>query len=60
METKKKRFENLAEVGQKARQEAEDFLNRWLNDRTKGWAVRTDLIRRYEDQFRTPLAVYLN
>lgn len=43
MQTKEKRLENLAEVGPSARKEAEDFLNRWLNDSTKGWAMRTDL-----------------
>ena len=60
METKKMRLENLAEVGHKARQEAEDFLNRWLNDRSKGWAVRRSLMKRYEDRLSVPLAVYLN
>ncbi|MHC4538777.1 MAG: hypothetical protein ACYTEK_10215 [Planctomycetota bacterium] len=56
----KKRFENLVEVGHKARKEAEDFLNRWLNDSTKGWAVRTDVVNEYEDDFSVPLAMCLN
>ena len=60
MQTKKKRFENLTEVGNNARKEAEDFLNRWLNDSSKGWATRTDLLKRYEDQFSAPLAICLN
>ena len=60
METKEKRLENLAEVGYKARKEAEDFLNRWLNDSAKGWAVRSDLVNRYEDYFSPPLAICLN
>ncbi len=60
MQTRKNRLENLTEVGSKARKEAEDFLNRWLNDSTKGWAVRTDLLKRYEDRFSAPLAIYLN
>lgn len=60
METKKKRLENLVEVGYKARKEAEDFLNRWLNDSTKGWAVRSDLVNHYEDHFSAPLAICFN
>ena len=51
MDNKEKRFENLDEVGRKAKREVEDFLNRWLNDSTKGWAVRTGLLNRYEDRF---------
>ena len=34
METNERRLENLAEVGYKARKEAEDFVNHWLNDST--------------------------
>ncbi len=60
MHTKKKRLENLAEVGHRARKDAEDFLNRWLNDSSKGWATRTDLVKRYEDQLSVPLAICLN
>lgn len=60
MDTTKNRLENLAEVGHKARQEAEDFLNRWLDDNTKGWAMRRDLAQYYQDQFSVPLAIYLN
>ena len=60
METKEKRLGSLAEVGYKARKEAEDFLNHWLNDSTKGWAVRSDLVNRYEDHSSTPLAICLN
>lgn len=50
METKEKRIETLAEVGHKARREVEDFLNRWFNDSTKGWALRKGLLNRYEDR----------
>ena len=60
MEMKKNRLENLTEVGNKARKEAEDFLNRWLNDSSKGWAIRSDLVDRFEGHFPAPLAVYLN
>jgi hypothetical protein len=60
MQTKNKRLENLAEVGHNARKEAEDFLNRWLDDGSKGWAIRRDLLQRYEDRFSAPLAIYLN
>lgn len=60
MELTKKRLENLAELGHKARHDAEDFLNRWLNDSSKGWAMRTDLLNRYEDRFSVPLAICLN
>jgi len=60
METKEKRLESPAEVGYKARKDAEDFLNRWLNDGTKGWAVRSGLVDRYEDQFSAPLAITFN
>ncbi len=60
MQTKEKRLENLAEVGSSARKEAEDFLNRWLNDSTKGWAMHTDLTKHYEDQFSVPLGICLN
>ncbi len=60
MKTKEKRLGSLTEVGYKARKEAEDFLNRWLNDSTKGWAVRSDLVNRYEDRFSAPLAIGLN
>ncbi len=60
METKEKRLGSLTEVGYKARKEAEDFLNRWLNDSTKGWAVRSDLVNRYEDHFSAPLAICFN
>ena len=60
METKNNRFEDLTEVGHQARQEAEAFLNRWLNDNTKGWALRRGLTKRYEDRLSAPLAVYLN
>ncbi len=59
METETKRLENLTEVGHKARKEAEDFLNRWLNDSTKGWAMRPDFLKRYGDRFSAPLAIYL-
>jgi len=57
MDNKETRFENLAEVGHKARKEVEEFLNRWLNDGAKGWAVRTGLANRYEDRFSPALAV---
>ncbi len=60
METKEKRLESLAEVGYKARREAEDFLNRWLSDRTKGWAVQSSLVSRREDRLSTSLAITLN
>jgi len=60
METEKKRLEGLVEVGLQARREVEDFLNRSLDDNTKGWAVRTDLAKRYKDQFSVPLVIYLN
>ena len=60
METKEEKLENLAEVGYKARKEAENFLNRWLNDSTKGWAVRSGLANRYEDHFSAPLALCLS
>ena len=60
METKEKRLENLAEVGYQARREAEDFVNRWFNDRTKGWAVQPVLVNRYEDHFSTPLNISFN
>jgi hypothetical protein len=60
MEMNEKRLEDLAEMGHKARKEAEDFLNRWLNDGTKGWPVRSDLANRYTDHFSTPLTVCLN
>ena len=60
MQTKSKRLENLAEVGHNARKEAEDFLNRWLDDSSKGWAIRRDLLQRYEDRFSAPLAICLN
>jgi hypothetical protein len=60
METKDKKLENLAEVGHKARREVEDFLNLWLNDGTKGWAVRTGLFNRYEDRFSPALAINFN
>jgi hypothetical protein len=57
METKEKRLENLAEVGHKARREVEDFLNRWLNDSTKGWGVRSGLVNRYEDRLSPALVI---
>lgn len=60
VETKEKRSENLAEVGYKARKDAEDFLNRWLNDGTKGWAVRPDSVNRYGDHFPPSLAINFN
>ena len=60
METKEREFENLVEVGYRARKEAEIFLNRWLNDNTKGWALRSDLVNRYEDHFSAPLAICFN
>jgi hypothetical protein len=60
METKEKMIKNLADVGYKARKEAEDFLNRWLNDRTKGWSVQSDLVNRDEDRFSAPLAICFN
>ena len=60
METKEKRLEHPAEVGYKARKEAESFLNLWLNDSTKGWTVRADLSNRYEDRFSTPQAIRFN
>ena len=47
-------------MGLQARREVEDFLNRSLDDNTKGWAVRTDLAKRYKDQFSVPLVIYLN
>jgi hypothetical protein len=34
-------FENLAEMAQQANNETERFLNQWINDRTKGWAIRS-------------------
>jgi hypothetical protein len=60
METKEKKLENLIEVGYKARKEAENFLNRWFNDNTKGWAVRPTLVNRYEDYFSAPLTITFN
>ncbi len=60
METKEKRLENMDEVAYKARKEAEDFLNRWLNDNTKGWAVRSGLDSNYDDQFSAPLDIIFN
>ena len=57
METQEMRLEDPAEVGYKARKEAESYLNLWLNDSTKGWAVRADLSNRYEDRFSAPLAI---
>ena len=60
METQEMRLEDPAKVGYKARKEAESFLNLWLNDSTKGWAVRADLSNRYEDHFSAPLAICFN
>jgi len=60
METKEKMIKNLVDVGYKARKEAEDFLNRWLNDRTKGWAVQSDLVNRDEDRFSASLTICFN
>ena len=54
METKMKRFENLAEGDYEARKEAEDFLNRWFDDSTKGWGVRMDFLNSYEYHFVAP------
>ena len=60
METKEKRLVDPDEVGYKARREAEDFLNRWLDDDTKGWAVRSGLVSSYDDQFSAPLDIIFN
>lgn len=60
METKEIRLENPDEVGYKARKEAEDFLNRWLDDNTKGWAVRSGLVSSYDGQFSAPLDIIFN
>lgn len=60
MEIQQKRSEDPAEVGYKARKEAESFLNLWLSDSTKGWAVRSDLSNRHEDHFSAPLAICFN
>jgi len=60
METKEKRLESLAEDGYKARKDAEDFLNRWLNDGTKGWAVRSDSVNRYGDHLSSLLVINFN
>jgi len=60
METEEKRLEDPYQGGHKARKEAEDFLNRWLNDNTKGWAVRSGLVSSYDDQFSAPLDIILN
>lgn len=60
MGTKRKRLESLAEAGYRARKEAEDFLNRWFNDSTKGWAMRADVVNRYENDFSVPLAMCPN
>lgn len=60
METREQRLEDPAEVGCKARKEAESFLNRWLNDSRKGWGVRSDLSNRCEDHFSAPRAARFN
>jgi hypothetical protein len=54
METQEMRLGDPAEVGYKARKEAESFLNLWLNDSTKGLAVRAEVSNRYEDRLSTP------
>lgn len=60
METKEKRLMDPDEVGYKARREAEDFLNRWLDDNTKGWAVRPGSVGSYDDQFSAPMDIIFN
>jgi hypothetical protein len=60
METKEKRFEDQPEMGHKARKEAEDFLNRWINDGSKGWPVHPSWVDRYKERFSTPLTICLN
>jgi hypothetical protein len=60
METKEKKFENLPDMGHKARKEAEDFLNRWINDGTKGWPVRPAWVGCYKERFSAPMTMCLN
>ncbi|MHC4708492.1 MAG: hypothetical protein ACYS8I_15575 [Planctomycetota bacterium] len=60
METYEKRFEDLPKMSNRARKEAEDFLNRWIDDSTKGWPLRPALVGCQEGRISAPMAVWLN
>ena len=56
MKTKEKIAAGPVETAHKAREETENFLNRWINDSTKGWPVRSHLIKGYKKHFQPYLA----
>ncbi|MHC4309760.1 MAG: hypothetical protein ACYSSN_07435 [Planctomycetota bacterium] len=55
METKEKNSKGLVETAHKARKETEHFLNRWINDSTKGWPARSRLVKGYKKYFQLHL-----
>jgi hypothetical protein len=57
METKEKIADGLVETAHKARKETEHFLNRWINDNTKGWPVRSHLVKGYKKHFSNLLSI---
>jgi hypothetical protein len=57
METKEKIAKGLDETAHKARKETEHFLNRWINDNTKGWPVRSYFARGYKEHFTNLLGI---
>ena len=57
METKEKNIEGLDETAHKAREETEYFLNRWIDDDTKGWPVWSQSANGYKKNFSIPFAI---
>ena len=58
MEKKGKNIEALDEMPHKAKEETENFLNRWINDSTKGWPVQSPhLAKDYKKNFSIPFAI---
>ncbi len=55
METKEIIAAGPVETAHKAKEETEHFLNRWINDCTKGWPLRSHLIKGYKKHFQLHL-----
>ncbi|NIP25507.1 MAG: hypothetical protein GWN67_24690 [Phycisphaerae bacterium] len=51
MEKKEKIAAGPVETAHKATKETEHFLNRWFNDSTKGWPVRSYWASGYNEHF---------
>jgi hypothetical protein len=47
---------SIDEIASRARKETEDFLNQWINDSTKGWPIRSDIVNGHKEHYSIQMA----